>query len=82
MDINTTITDKQGAALAQSLNIKSYATGKDLIDQASAAAELLTKKRSLISAIATQKDVAVLDKTIEAYNSVAPIPISLTASKT
>lgn len=75
MDINTTIPDEQGAAIAQILHVKQYADGNDLITQAAANALLDANKRALIAALSAQTDQAAVDAAMTAYNSVAATPV-------
>lgn len=77
MEIQTTITKEQGAALAQQHNVASYKDGNDLIAQVAAQADTEAKRRALIGAVAVQKDVAVLDAAIAAVNETADKPVSL-----
>lgn len=75
MDIQTTITDTQAAALAQQHNVRTYSDGNDLIEQVAADAELQAKKRGLIGAVAMQSDAAAVDAAIAAFKTVASTPV-------
>lgn len=76
MDINITITDEQGAAIAQALGVASYSDGNDLLQQVADAAMLKYNKNHIISSIATTEDAAVVNAVLAAYNSIAASPIT------
>lgn len=76
MDINITITDEQGAAIAQALRVAAYTDGNDLMQQAADAAMLQYNKHQVIRGIAMSEDAAVIDAVMAAYNSIAAIPIT------
>lgn len=76
MDINITISDEQGAALAAAFKIQSYADGNDLLGQVSDAALLEYNRRSVIGRLSAESDPAVMDAVIAAFNSTAATPIS------
>lgn len=77
MDIQTTITDTQAAALAQLHRVASYKDGNDLMAQVAANAELEAKRRGLIASLAGQQDSAVLDAAIAAVNATASTPVPM-----
>jgi tRNA1(Val) A37 N6-methylase TrmN6 len=75
MDIQVTIPDEQGAALAQLLNIRTYTDANDLITQAGAAALLQSNKRALIAALAVETDPAAVDAATASFNQTTAKPI-------
>lgn len=77
MDIQTTITDEQAAALAQLHRVKSYKDGNDMIAQVAADAELQAKKRGLIGALAIEAASAPVDAAIAAFNAQSAAPVKL-----
>lgn len=76
MNINITITDEQGAAIAQAFHIPSYIDGSDLARQAAEAAMLQYNKQRVIKEIAISSDAAVVEAVIAAYNAIAASPIT------
>lgn len=60
MDINTTITDDQAAALATALRVKKYADGNDLIQQGALLATVQAQRTFLVQHLMQQSDPAVL----------------------
>ena len=81
MDIQTTITDDQAAALAQQHRVAKYADGNDLIAQVAADASLQAKKRGLIGSIAVESDCACIDAAIDAFNAQSSAPVKMPPSK-
>lgn len=75
MDINITIPDEQGAAMAQFFNITSYADGNDLMQQVANAAILRYDKYTMIARLAVEQDAAVVNAVVAAYNSIAATPL-------
>lgn len=75
MDINITITDEQGAAIAQSFRLRSYADGNDLMQQVADLALLYYNRRNLVTGI-SEADETVIATVLAAYNSIAASPIT------
>lgn len=81
MDINASIPDEQGAALAQYLNVTNYTDANDLISRVAAAAYLRLQKQALIGAIATETDAASLATVVNTYGPVASSPVKMPVLK-
>jgi hypothetical protein len=75
MDIQTTITDDQGAALARRFNITSYTDGNDLIAQMATIAYLQVQRQILIVGIECETDTDALNTVITAFMPVATTPL-------
>ena len=76
MDISTSITQAQADALAQLLNIASYADGNDLIQQVAAYALLQTSRIALVQSIAVCTDQPTLDAVSVSYGTTSGTPIT------
>ena len=79
MEINITIKDEEGAALAKVLGVSSYKDGNELLLKCVAAAWMRVRQRGLISAVALTRSVEVVDATIRAFE--AAVGVALPAAE-
>lgn len=75
MDINITISDEQGAAIAQAFRITRYTDGRDLIQKVADAAMLVWNKKQVIGGISATQDAHLVEAVVTAYNASAATPL-------